>query len=236
MDWLRRGKDGRPETEGPHAAVRRADPYAFSVAHRRLAWMLRLSVGLNIALAVAVVSAVNAIATLVPLKTTEIALLRTDPRDDRLYRVEPISPSVEGFGLLMESMARRYVRMLLEIDTITQTERFRSAFAMTDKAFYERFRGEWIDTKKVQDFLANGMTRTIHVESVDRVAAFGGTWKYAVDFIQRDRKGAQLIGERNNRAYLNMDLRPHSVREEDKYENPLGITVIDLVLKEKGKP
>ncbi|GAB6053082.1 hypothetical protein JCM17960_34890 [Magnetospira thiophila] len=217
-----------------HAAVFRADPYSFGVAHRRLAWLLRLSVAMNVALLGGLSVTVSAFAHLLPLKTTEIALVRTDPDDNRLYRIEPVERTVQGLDVLLENMARRYVRMLLEIDTVTQTERFRQAFTMTDRAFYERFRRERIDSGAVQDALDARLTRSITVESLDRIDSFGGTYKYAVDLVQTDHKDGAEIERKKLRAYLNLTLRPQTVRAADKYENPLGITVLDLVLKERA--
>ena len=222
------------KTAGGAATAATADPYGFRVSHRRMAWLLRLSVGTTVVLGACLVMALSALSTLLPLKTTEIALVRSDPMDNRLYRIEPINQSVAGFDLLMESMARRYVRTLLEIDTVTQTERFREAFRMTDKKFYERFRKERIDTDAVQDALDSGLTRSITVESIDRLQAFKGTYKYAVDFVQTDVRRGVLLETRKLRAYLNMTTRPQEVSDAQKYENPLGITVLDLILKERG--
>lgn len=228
-------RQGRADDEAPHACVAAADPYSFAVAHRRLAWMLRLSVALNVVLAASQTVTINAISALVPLKKTEIALVRTDPSDDRIYRIEPISKNVEGFDILMESMARRYVRLLLEIDPVTQTERFREAFRMTDRAFYERFKRDRIDSKKVQEAIADGITRSITVESVDRIASYYGTYKYAVDLVQVDTKDGREIDRKRTRAYLEMTTREQKeVPEADRYENPLGITVLNLVLKERA--
>ncbi|NQV48712.1 MAG: hypothetical protein HQ504_13155 [Rhodospirillaceae bacterium] len=217
-----------------HGPVAVADPYSFQVSHLRMAWLLRLSTGTNVVLGACLVMALSALTTLLPLKTTEIALVRSDPMDNRLYRIEPIKQSVGGFDLLMESMARRYVRNLLEIDTVTQTERFREAFRMTDREFFERFRQERIDTDAVQDALDSGLTRSITVESVDRLQAFGGTYKYAVDFVQTDVRRGVHVETRKLRAYLNITTRPQEVIDADKYENPLGIIVLDLILKERG--
>jgi len=236
MDWIKRTQKAAAEgTEamlGPHASVARADPYSFQVAHRRLAWMFRMSVTINIILGLSLSSAMNAFKILWPLKETGIALLRADPSDDRVYRVEPISKDVEGFALLMEAAARRYVRNLLTIDTITQTERFKEAFRMTDDAFYTRFSDDRFD--KVEEAINSGLNRSITVESVDRIESTDGTYKYAVDFVQTDERKGKVIERRKLRAYLNMTTRPHQVGEADKYENPLGITVLDLVLKERG--
>ena len=229
---VRLKREGRA---GRHAAVGRADPYAFEVAHRRLAWMLRISGGLNVGLFALLALALGAIGTLVPLKTTEIALVRADPEENRLYRIEPLSQTVEGFYLVLEDKARRYVRLLLEIDSVTQTLRLLEAFRMTDRGFYERFRRERIESQAVQDAIASGLTRSITVESVDRIDESGGIYKYAVDFVQTDERGGQVVERKRLRAYLSLTLRARDdVPEADKYENPLGITVLDLVLKSRG--
>ena len=221
--------------DGGHAAIVEADPYSFRIAHRRLAWMLRMSVGLNVVLGFVAISVANAVAVLVPLKTTEIALVRSDPQDNRLYRIEPLSQTVQGFDVVLEDKARRYVRLLLEIDRITQTERFREAFRMMDAAFYARFKKDHVDNNEVQNAINSGLTRSITIESVDRIQSFHKTFKFAVDFIQTDTRHGQVIETRKLRAYLNMTTRSQDgIPVEDKYENPLGIVVLDLVLKERG--
>lgn len=233
MDWLKRTKDG--EEPGVHASVVEADPYSHKVAHRRLAWMLRMSVAINVVLAIGIASAFNAIAVLVPLKETKIALVRSDPNDNRLYRIEPLRQDVDGFDVVMEDKARRFVRNLLEIDTVTQTERFREAFRMMDQRFYAQFKKDRIDSNKVQGAINSGLTRSITIESVDRMNSFQNTFKFAVDFVQTDTRKGEVIETQRLRAYLNMTTRPQKdVPVEDKYENPLGIVVLDLVLKERG--
>jgi type IV secretory pathway component VirB8 len=218
-----------------HESVRTSDPYSFAVSHRRLAWMLRVSAGTNIVLGACLMISLTAWSALLPLKETEIALVRADPDDNRIYRIEPATAlTVQGFDLLMESMARRYVRLLLEIDTVTQTERFREAFRMTDNLFYERFKKERIDTREVQTAIDSGLTRSIIVESVDFIENTHGTYKYAVDFVQIDERKGELVERRKVRAYLNMTTRPQSVSATERFENPLGVTVIDLVLKERN--
>ena len=223
---------------GPHASVARADPYAFQVAHRRLAWLLRISAGSNVVLAASLILALSTINALMPLKETRLALVRADPADDRIYRIEPLSRTVQGVDLLLEAKARRYVKLLLEIDSVTQGERFQEAWRMTDNGFYERFKRQRIDSKAIQSAIAGGMTRTVQVESVNRLETGApDVYKLAVDFLQKDAYGARTVAERRLRAYLSMTFRPQeNVPERDKYENPLGITVLDLVLKERPGP
>jgi type IV secretion system protein VirB8 len=225
------GGEGEPPGSG-HGGFMAEDPYAFQVAHRRLAWLLRLSAGTNLVLGFCLASAMSTVSVLVPLKTTEVALVRTNTVDDKLYRIEPISQDVDGFQLLMESTARRYVRLLIEIDRVTQRERFDEVQTLTDNKFYEKFRKERIETKAFADAI-NSLVRTVLVESVTRVDSYRGTHKYAVDFTQIDTRNGEEIERKRITAYLDMTTRPHEVPEADKYTNPLGITVLDLVLKER---
>lgn len=216
-----------------HAAVAEADPYGFAVSHRRLAWLLRLSVVVNVGLLASVVVQANAIGALVPLKTTEVALVRGFEPDDKLYQIEPISEDVQGFDLLLESMARRYVRLVLEIDPVTEAERRAEAARMSDGSFWRGFRRDRIDTKERSDALADGMVRHIVVDDATRLVSFDDDYKLAVDFTQIDERRGQEVGRKALRAYLSMTTRPQSVTAEDRFSNPLGITVLQFVLKER---
>lgn len=216
-----------------HSAFRAADPYAFHVVHARQAWLLRLAVVMIVVLGASAGFLASMIPVLVPLKEVRLALLRMDPADDRLYRVEPITKEVAGFDLLMEQIARRYVRLLLEIDPVSQKERFREAFAMTGKGYFERFKHERLDSGELDDAIASGLNRSIAVESAERISERGGIYVYAVDFIQEDHRDGRLIERKPVRAYLSITMRPHEVREAEKFENPLGFRVLDLSLKTK---
>ena len=225
-------RDDGAGTPGVHGSVAAADPYAFAVAHRRLAWLLRLSVVLNVVLMAGWHAAVVAWSELLPLRRTEIALVRADPSDDRLYRIEPVVGGVAGLDLAMEAAARRFVRNLLAIDGATQTERFREAFKLMDDGFYARFAKERFAA--VERAIADGLNRSITVESIDRIETGTEIRKYAVDLVQTDERGGVAVARRKLRAYLSMTARPGEVSEAHKYENPFGFTVLDLVLKQRA--
>lgn len=219
--------------EPPHRKMAIADPFAFQAAHRRLAWMLRMSVALNIILGVSVTSAINLTTVLVPLKEKEFVMVRSYLPDDKLYRIEPITEDVEGFELLLESMAQRYVRLVLEIDSVTQEERLREASRMTDKVFSERFYRERVKSGAIRDAIERGVEREIRIESVDKIESFGRDHKLVVDFVRVDRLRGRETGRKRLRAYLSMTTRPNEVRKEELYTNPLGIIVLDMTLKER---
>lgn len=240
MAWLRRiGKRNTGDKPvavkpSPHASAVAADPYSFQASHRRLAWMLRLSAGTNIVLGAGIVVLVQTIAHLVPLKETEIALVRTYGPDDRTYVVEPVSKKVGGFEVFLEAQARRFVLITNEIDPVTQEERLREASRLSDAGFWERFKRERIDSGLITEALEKGIEREVRIVAIDAIATLSSDHKYAVDFIQIDHRRGKEISRRKLRAYLTLATRPQNVSAADKYTNPFGVTVLDMVLRERG--
>lgn len=215
-----------------HQSVNEADPYSFQVAHRRLAWLLRISAGTNIALLFTIVVLANAIATMLPLKSTEVALVRSYDANDKIYRIEPIAKNVYGFDVAMEGIAKRYVRECLEIDSVTQVERMRFCSRVADGKHFERFTKD--RKAEVEKEIKGGLTRSIMIETAERIEAVGNTYKYSVELLQIDKRNGVLVEQRKLRAYLNITTRPHRVHPVDKYENPHGFTVLDMSLKERA--
>lgn len=223
-----------------HDGLRAVDPYAFEAAHRRLAWMLRLSVMTNAGLLMGVVVLASAISTLVPLQKIELGLVRIEERDGgavqvdpaSLVRVLPITKETPGFDLLMESFVRRYARMLLEIDKVSQGDRMREANVHSDADWWKRFIKD--RKKEIDDAIDTGLNRSVVVESADRISMRDGVGRYAVDLVQTDVRGGKTVETKRLRAYVAVTSRPHTVRETEKFENPLGLRVLDLALKERG--
>jgi type IV secretory pathway component VirB8 len=226
------GSSTAAATTDRHASVREADPYSFQVAHRRLAWLLRISAGSNIALLFTVVVLANAISTMLPLKTTEIALVRSYDANDKIYRIEPIARNVYGFDVAMEGMAKRFVRECLEIDSVTQVERMRFCSRVSDAKYFERFSKD--RRTEVEKEIKSGLTRSVMIETAERIEAVGNTYKYSVEYLQIDKRNGVLVEERKIRAYINITTRPHRVHPVDKYENPHGFTILDMSLKERA--
>ena len=233
--WLRRPRrkaaDTMPDPDR-HQAFRSADPYAFAIAHRRLAWLLRQSVATNIVLVVAFGIAMSGYSTLLPLKEVRVALLRTAADEDRVFRIEPMEQTVQSFDILMESSARRFVKLLLEIDDTTQKARFDEAFLLMDPDFRRR----WLDDHedRVKDALKDGLEREISIETTHRLDQRIGEWLVTVDFRQTDRLEGEEIGDKPLRAYIRLTTRPNRVPRAELYMNPLGITVLDMTVKTRG--
>ncbi|SIS85429.1 VirB8/TrbF family protein [Insolitispirillum peregrinum] len=209
------------------------DPFAYQSAHRRMAWLLRLSTATNVVLGLCLVGVSGALTVLMPLKEVRPALITLKGAEDQIIHIEPLEKGAAGFELLLEAMARRYVKNLLEIDDATQGPRFREAFAMTTQSYYKKFRDERIESKAIQEALDSGLTREILIESAAKVSENKGIYTYAVDFVQVDRRRGVEVERKPLRAYLAMTTAPSSVAAPQRYDNPLGIVVQDLTLKEK---
>ena len=209
-----------------------ADPYSFQIAHRRLAWAFRTSVVTNICLAFICVSLSATVSALLPLQDTRIALIKADPADDRIFAVEQVSSDTDGLRLALESAARHYVRALLEIDNATQKSRWDHARLYSSADFWNA----WLDdhTDRVTDALADGLVRAIEIETSNQLEQRDNEWLVAVDFRQVDRYGADAPDERSLRAYVQMQTNTQRVPAPRRFDNPLGITVLNVTVKHRG--
>ncbi len=75
----------------------------------------------------------------------------------------------------------------------------------------------------VNEFITQGLTRAINVESCDNVAgANRGVYKYSCEFTQTDTKNLNktIISQKLLRAYIAFELHSNEVIEQNKYQNP----------------
>ena len=229
---MRQDSDKRHRRMRDSDGVHDADPYSFQVAHRRLAWLLRISGVINGVLAFAVVALCAAIAQIMPLKEVRVALVKSSPADDRMYSVEPLEQNTQGFDLLMEAAARRYVRSILEIDETTQKLRWDEARSFSEAEFWNGWIGA--HTQRVADAIGDGLQREVVVETTHRLEQRQDEWLIAVDFRQIDRFAGEQVGETSLRAYVRLVTLPLRIKASERFTNPLGITVLDIAVKQRG--
>jgi type IV secretion system protein VirB8 len=232
----RKSKDQPGESKvmslGRHASAAAADPYSFEASHKRAMWMLRLSVGMNIALVAGNVVQTNTIAEMVPLKEKIPYWIIPADEDEIRFQIKPVVEDVKAFDVELEGKARRYVKARLEINPVNQKERMREVSRMTERSEWNSFRDEWIDSGKITDAIEDGLDREIIIESANKVASLTGDHKFAIDFTRIDRRDGRQIGEPVKlRAYISMVTTPKAVTLENKYTNPFGITVTDMILR-----
>ena len=224
-----------PATNGRHGMAVASDPFSFQAAHRRLAWMLRMSAGMNIAQLASMVVLVSVIAEMVPLKEKVPFWIIPANEDVVRFQIKPVVEDVNAFDVELEGKARRYVKARLEIDPVTQKERMQEISRMTERSEWQNFHDEWIKSGKIADAIKDGLDREIIIESSNKVASLTGDYKFAIDFTRIDRRDGRQIGEPVHlRAYLSMVTSPKTVTLENKYINPFGVTVTDMILRTRG--
>ncbi|MFC7455381.1 VirB8 family type IV secretion system protein, partial [Insolitispirillum peregrinum] len=60
-------------------------------------------------------------------------------------------------------------------------------------------------------------------------------YTYAVNFTQIDSRKGVDIERKDLTAYLSMTTAPNSATASELYENPLGVRILDLALKDRAK-
>lgn len=215
-----------------HDVIRNVDPFDFQVAHKRLAWMTRLLAGGLFASLIFNGILVNSIASLFPLKEVQIALLRADPADNRIYRVEPISKDVPGYDLFMEMAVRNFTASVLAIDSVgAKPEIIATLDTFATSEFNKKFYRQ--RAAAVDEAIEAGLNRSITIESAALIGNYEGVRNYSVDFVQTDKRNGKIVENRTLRAVLKVTTQPNTVKTKDKFNNPHGIRVMDMVLKER---
>ena len=221
-------------TAAAPAGVRAVNPYGFRIAHRRLAWMFRISAVLNVALCGAVIFLASAFMALFPLTRVELALVKTDSADNQLVRIEPLSRDVNGYDILLENKVRWYVQNLLEIDSASQGVRMQATRKLASSDFAAKFYRSQVETGAIDKALADGLTRTIKIADIDMLQRSGDQTTWSVDFVQRDAQGGVPLAEKKVRATVVVAAgQVNEVPLAERYENPLGVQVLDVSLKER---
>lgn len=216
--------------EGKHAATIAADPFSFQAAHRRLAWLLRISAGTNVALVCAVIALVALINSLFPLKEKELGLLRAHPADNRIYAVDPIKKSADGYKLLLESNVRRYVGLILSVNPITHNRDLNEAAQFTDLGFMKKFQRIWLSSDDYQRLLKRKVFREVRVTDAHLAEAAGINYRWVLTVEYVDKLDGREIGRGKRRVWMHHQTRPHDVSEANKFMNPAGMFVVDLEL------
>lgn len=224
-------KDQEELGSAGHRAVNQADPFSYQATHKKMVWLLRLTSACLIVSALANIGLSQIIFNMMPLKEVRVALIRADPDSDKIYSVEPITELVEGFALFLEKKSREYVKAILTIDSVGQNARFRQVKLYSDQRFFN----QWLDRQSdtIEEAIKDGLNRSIIIETANRVDAYNNIYQYSVDFIRIDQIHDEEPVKRPLRAYLEVTTRPQNVSGPQALENPHGLVVLGMVVKER---
>lgn len=210
------------------------DPYQFQSLFTRVSAMLRISIALNIALCLVIVVLGTTISVLLPLKDTEFVVVKIIDGKEKMITIEPTTDRADSFDLVVEKLALEYPKLLLEIDPISQNQRFSKAWIFTSSGFHDEFYKTRIANGAIQEAMDDGINRSIISESAEEIERLeDGTRKIAVDIIQIDERKGKEIERKKLRVYLSIAVKKHLVTEKDKLNNPYGLFVTGMSIKEK---
>ena len=221
------------EAAPDHSAVRAVDPFDFQVAHKRLVMCFRISAMLNVAMGMAVCALVAALLAMMPLKEIRPALIMADSRDNMVYSVAPISPETNGFDLVLETLVRGFVVNALSIDPLSSDFRAAKASAVMSDVYQKKYLKTFVSNGWLQDVMDSGLIRSIIIESTNHIDnPSASDHLLSVDYIQTDTRDNVELERKRMRAFLKLAQRPQIVKKSEIYNNPLGIFVLDMTIKE----
>ncbi|NQY82733.1 MAG: hypothetical protein HRT36_06940 [Alphaproteobacteria bacterium] len=185
---------------------------------------------INVAMGAALLATTSTILALLPLKEGRVALVKADTRENLVYRVEPITPNVQGFDLVLETTAKGFVENALTIERIGHEARGVEMRHFASAAYYTKFYQQFIKSGFLQDAMESGLIRSIVVESINHVdnPVKDGRHIVSIDYCQIDARDGVEIERKRLRAFLSMTTRPQQVSAAEMYENPLGVIVLDM--------
>jgi len=195
--------------------------------HRRQAWTIRV-LGITTGfLALSTVSLAMTIATLVPLKRVDLALLQVAGSGEQVVEVKPLRTEIPVMDVMTRAWVQEYVLMR---NTVVPDQAL-----MDQRIKYVRERSaqpvflEYAERNRtfVPEAVSKRLSRNIQIRAVTRDKARNAIW--FVDFVTTDTYPEREPQSRSFRAQLVVEYRPRltTAGELDGRDlvNPFGFTV-----------
>lgn len=216
---------------GASGARMSAPPFPAAVdtghVHRRQAWTIRVLAVCCVFLALSAAALAFAIASLVPLKRVDIALLQVANSGEQVVEVKPLRADMPVMDVMTRAWVQEYVQMR---NTIVADKA-----AMDDRIFFVRERSsqpvflEYAERNRnfLPNALAQRLVRNVQIRAVTRDRARNAIW--FVDFVTTDTVPEREPQTRSFRAQIVVEYKPRltTAGELDTRNlvNPFGFTV-----------
>ena len=135
---------------------------------------------------------------------------------------------------MLETTAKGFVENALTIERIGHEARGVKMRRFASAAYYTRFYQQFVESGFLQNAMESGLIRSIVVESINHVdnPVKDGRHIVSIAYRQIDTRDGVEIERKRLRAFLSMTTRPQQVPAAEMYENPLGVIVLDMTVKE----
>lgn len=216
----------RDDGEGDQLGVYPTAVRVPALEGRRYLWTTRVfAIGFYLSVILNIILVFTIFNVMLPLKRVEPFLVTFSQKDDQVVHIQPLNVRVNGIDVLIEAMAREFVRVREEI--LTDQEEMQRRWIdylktrMTEddyRAFLSRVDASF------QELVEKGISRKVEIDRVIRRSANHLEVYYKT--LDQDRSGRTLLTS-SWVARLRIGFQNQQVSDAEKYNNPLGFMVYD---------
>jgi type IV secretion system protein VirB8 len=193
---------------------------------RRYLWTTRVfAIGFYLSMLLNIILVFTIFNVMLPLKRVEPFLVTFSQRDDQVVHIEPLTVRINGIDVLIEAMAREYVRVREEILTDQQEMQRRWVDYLKTRMPPEAYNAflTRVDAP-FQELIERGISRKVEIDRVLRRSPNHLEVYYKT--LDQDRSGRTLLAT-SWVARLKIGFVQQEVTDAEKYNNPLGFVVLD---------
>lgn len=193
---------------------------------RRYLWTTRVfALGFYLSVILNIILVFTIFNVMLPLKRVEPFLVTFSEKDDQVVHIEPLNVRVNGIDVMIEAMARDFVRVREEILTDQEEIQRRWISYLKSRMTEEDYRAfvSRVDAP-FQELVQKGISRKVEIDRVLRRSP--GHVEVYYKTLDQDRSGRTLLTS-SWVARLKIGFVNQETTDQEKYNNPLGFMVFD---------
>lgn len=204
-------------------------------SYQRALFVIKVLGGIVAALSFVIVGLCILIASLFPLKSTELVVYEFKDNTKNFVRVHAANQDLQANEPLLDRFMQEYVENRETVDRITESLRYRRVMAMNSDAENARFRANYGPSNPNAPIKQKGFNRTVDIQRTTRLARN----YYQIEFKTTDwwdaEEGKKQEPEVINEWIATFEFRfePQVASREEATFNPLGIFVNRYALSKR---
>ena len=179
---------------------------------------------------VAIVALVVLVATLFPLKTTEVKLYEFSSSGQTFYRIDDAQKLMSRKTALIRFAMREYVVDKESVNHLTETDRFKRVTNMSNAKVFDEFKNRYRATEK--SFENKKRKITIELDT-----PFANDWSqqvHIIDFSTTDTDASNADYKTYWQATVSYTFNEQKIKLDDLIHNPLGLEVVSYSINKRN--
>ena len=191
--------------------------------------IIKWSLFLNITLCILLIIVSTVLVKMIPLKKYIPFLLEVTDKSEYINVIKPLDRTNNSYKLLIDKYARQYVSMRESIDLISDEKRWGDLSIFNDNLAMSKFKDLMLSNKPespYSKYIENKIIRIIKIiDSNDISHGSKKLHRVEWDAIDQDKDTSNLIQKDRYISIIEYALKEKTMRDHDKYSNPIGFTV-----------